>query len=121
YQAISIANVVLEALERIDGGNVRLREQLEGEALFIRGWMLFNLAQIYCEPYVVTAENKGLGLVLRMDSNSEITIGRSNLEDTYTRIFADLHSALKLLPEEGEFITRPSRLVVHAALARIYL
>ncbi|MBD1423752.1 RagB/SusD family nutrient uptake outer membrane protein [Sphingobacterium chuzhouense] len=121
YQAISIANVVLEALERIDGGDVRLRKQLEGEALFIRGWMLFNLAQIYCNSYSVTGQNNGLGLVLRMDSDSEITIGRSNLEDTYIRIFTDLHKALELLPEEGEFITRPSRLVVHAALARIYL
>lgn len=121
YQAISIANVVLEALERITDGHATLRNQLEGEALFVRGWMLFTLAQVYCAPYSVNDHSDGLGLVLRLDAGSEIKIGRSQIGETYRQIFSDLTRALELLPLETEYITRPSKMVVLAALARAHL
>lgn len=121
YRAISLANVVLESLERIKGGNPTERKQLEGEALFLRGWVFFNLAQVYCLPYSINGQNEGLGLVLRLDSDSEVKIGRSTLAETYKQLFSDLNRALELLPSESEYITRPSKLVCAAALARVYL
>ncbi|MFD2556586.1 MULTISPECIES: RagB/SusD family nutrient uptake outer membrane protein [Sphingobacterium] len=121
YKAISLANVVLEALERIKGGDQRLRNQLEGEALFLRGWMFFHLAQIYCPHFSIHDTGEGLGIVLRMDSSSEVKIGRSSLKETYRQIFGDLNRALELLPEESEYITRPAKLACYGALARAYL
>lgn len=121
YLAVSYANVVLESLERIKDKNTYLSDQLKGEALFIRGWMFFNLAQVYCVPYTINHSQDNLGLVLRLDSDSEISIGRSTLEETYRRIFEDLNTALELLPEKAEYITRPSKQACLAALARVYL
>lgn len=121
YQAVSIANVVLEALERIKDGHTTVRNQLKGEALFVRGWMLFTLAQVYCAPYSAKSPNDGLGLVLRLDSDSDIKIGRSGLQDTYRQIFSDLEKALELLPFESEYITRPSKAACLAALSRVHL
>lgn len=121
YKAISLANVVLEALDRIKGGDQRLRNQLEGEALFLRGWMFFHLAQIYCPHFSIHDTGEGLGIVLRMDSSSEVKIGRSSLKETYRQIFEDLNRALELLPEESEYITRPAKLACYGALARAYL
>lgn len=121
YKAISLANVVLEALERIKGGDQHLRNQLEGEALFLRGWMFFHLAQIYCQHFSIHDTGEGLGLVLRMDSSSEVNIGRSSLKETYKQIFEDLNRALELLPENAEYVTRPAKLACYGALARAYL
>lgn len=120
-KVISISNVVLEGLERVKGGPLNVREQLEGEALFWRGWVFFNLAQIYCPPFTVLEPSSGLGLVLRTDSDSEIDQGRSTLAETYRQLLEDLHKSVELLPETSQFITRPSKLVALAALARVYL
>lgn len=121
YLIISIANVVLEGLERIEGGDLILRNQLEGEALFYRGWMYFNLAQVYCAPYSVLFPEDNLGLPLRMDSNVKIDLKRSTLKETYEQIFQDLYRAADLMSNKSEYITRPSKLVALAALARAYL
>lgn len=121
YQTISIANVVLEALDRIESGDATLRKQLRGEALFLRGWMFFQLAQVYCAPYSIYDEGSGLGLVLRLDSDSEVRVGRAGLEQTYRQLFEDLKEALELLPLKSEYLTRPSKEVCYAALARAYL
>jgi len=120
YKMISIANVILEGLQRIDGGDPKLRSQLEGEALFLRGWAYFNLAQIYCAPYSVLEESDNIGLVLRADSDSEINLPRSSLKETYIQLFSDLNRAVELLPEKTPHITRASRLVALSALARAY-
>lgn len=121
YRVVSVANVVLEGLARIDGGDIALRRQLEGEALFLRGWMFFQLAQVYCTHYSIHDTQNALGLVLRMDSDAEIKIGRSGLKEAYNQLFSDLTRALELLPIESEYVTRPSKLVCYAALARAYL
>lgn len=121
YNKISIANVVLEGLERIREGTDKQRNEIEGEALFMRGWMFFHLAQVYCAPYTVLEPKDGPGLVLRLDSDSEIRLSRSTLRDSYRQIFADLERAVELLSERSEYLTRPSKLVALAALARAYL
>jgi len=121
YNSISIANVILESLNRIQGGNQKTRDQLRGEALFLRGWMYFNLAQIYCEPYSILKENNDLGLVLRYDSSAEFKAKRSTLNETYQQILEDITNAVDLLPNIAEYKTRSSKLVALAALARIHL
>lgn len=120
YKIVSIVNVVLEGLDRVEGGDPVLRAQLEGEALFLRGWVFFNLAQIYCAPYTVLAPSDNLGLVLRKDSDSEVRLPRAGLRETYDQLFKDLHRSVELLPERSPYITRTSRLVALAALARAY-
>lgn len=120
YKMISIANVILEGLERIDGGNPDERKQLEGEALFLRGWVFFNLAQIYCTPFSILDPSESLGLVLRRDSDSEVKETRASLKETYDQLFSDLNRSVELLPETSPYITRASKLVGFAALARAY-
>lgn len=121
YNAISVANAVLESLGRNQESNLALKAQLEGEALFLRGSILFNLAQIYCPPYSVLDDRDGLGLVLRLNSETVVGAGRSTLKDTYKQIFSDLTRATELLPDRAEYVTRASRLSALGLLARTYL
>ncbi|MBL1407644.1 RagB/SusD family nutrient uptake outer membrane protein [Sphingobacterium faecale] len=121
YRLITRANIVLETLERLDDKNPVLRKQLEGEALFLRGTAFFYLAQSFCHPYRWGKDNRGLGLVLRLDSDVEIVIPRASLEDTYVQMLTDLKNALDLLPEYSEYITRPNKSTAAAMLARLYL
>ncbi|WP_164121882.1 MULTISPECIES: RagB/SusD family nutrient uptake outer membrane protein [Sphingobacterium] len=121
YRAITVANVVIETLNRMEGGSAEQRKELEGEALFLRGTALFYLAQVYCNHYSLLNSVEGLGLVLRLDSEVDIKLGRASLHDTYSRILDDLTKALELLPNSTPYITRSSKPVAAAMLSRIYL
>ncbi|WP_286862858.1 MULTISPECIES: RagB/SusD family nutrient uptake outer membrane protein [Sphingobacterium] len=121
YKVISNANVILEGLERITTGNQVERRSIEGEALFLRGWALFYLAQTYCQPFTFSDIGDGLGMVILKNSSAVIHEKRASLKQTYDQIIEDLTKATALLPETQEFVTRPSRNAAYAALARIYL
>jgi len=121
YKAVSIANVVLEGLERITDGKSTQGNFLKGEALFLRGWMFFTLAQLYCKHYDMSDAGNDLGLVIRLDSDSKINSARSTLKETYDQLLEDLTNAVDLLPEQSQYITRPFKSVAQAALARVYL
>src|SRR5687767_7152253 len=63
YRAINMANTVIDALGVVsDAGK---KAQLEGEALFIRGIMHFELVRYYALPWGATAANNHLGIVIR--------------------------------------------------------
>lgn len=121
YKVVTAANVVIESLERLKGGSAELRKELEGEALFLRGTAFFYLAQSYAQPYRWNKESNSLGIVLRMDSDLEVNIKRSTLEETYRQLLTDLHRALGLLPASTPYLTRPSKASAAGMLARVYL
>lgn len=121
YKVISNTNIILEGLERIKEGNLKERQSIEGEALFLKGWALFYLAQTYCMPYTYSDAGDGLGMVIPKSSSTVITEKRASLKETYTQIIADLTKAISLLPNQQEYVTRSSKLAACAAMARIYL
>ncbi|WP_257667042.1 RagB/SusD family nutrient uptake outer membrane protein [Parapedobacter tibetensis] len=121
YRAITTANVVLEALDRIEEANPALRDILKGEALFIRGYAFYFLAQLYSAPYEVNGSNDGLGIPLRLTSDFNVKSTRATVKETYDRIIDDLQQAVVLLPEHTDYKTRPNKTAAYAALARIYL
>lgn len=121
YQPISVANVVLEQLERIHESDENAYNNIQGAALFFRGYSHFTLAQVYAPPYEPEGNNDQDGLPLRLTSDLDKMSSRSSVKDTYEQIIADLTTALALLPERVEFATRPSKPAAAAALARTYL
>lgn len=121
YKVISNANIILEGLERIKDGDTKEQQNIEGEALFLKAWAMFYLAQTYCMPYTYSDVGEGLGIVIPKSSSTVITEKRANLKQTYDQIIADLSRATNLLPNQQEYVTRPSKLAAHAALARTYL
>lgn len=113
YNQIYAANAVIEGVEN----SVKLasieRDQLKGEALFVRALIHFYLANIFdAVPYISTTnyeENK--------------MVSRVSVADVYNNCITDLQEAMQLLPENyvAAYRVRPNKFAVHALLARVNL
>ncbi len=122
YQQIFYANYVLEGLEKLNGADNQLvYDRLKGTVLFYRAYAYYQLAQEFCTPYDKSDSNNGLGLPLRLTSDLNVRTDRATLKETYERIVADLLEALKLLPENDPYKTRPVKAAASAMLSRVYL
>ena len=102
-------------LEGLAQGNlpVELKNQLTGEVKFIRGFILFNLTNLY----------GAIPLVLTTDYQQNQILPRSSSDTVYAQIISDLNDARHLLsanyPTPGRF--RPNRFSASALLAKVYL
>ncbi len=82
YKAIDNCNVVLENLDVV--GDADLKEQLEGEARFIRAYIYFNLVRLYGPVFLVTER-------LSIDDGNDLP--RSSVQEVYDVIENDLSLA----------------------------
>lgn len=120
YEVINIANNVLSALDVVNEAD---RERVEGEALFLRSLIFFDLVRFYALQYRFGEVNSqyGIPLVLNPSSGGDGTSnkGRNTVEDVYNQIITDLTSAVAGLPvENGVYADRGA---ANALLARVYL
>ncbi len=115
YQVIYQVNAIIEGVDGSNGISDRVRDQLKGEALFIRAFCHFYLTNIYGD----------IPLITTTDYRINAAIPRSAENIVYNQILSDLNSAHNLLTSEyaaayGERI-RPNKLSASALLARTYL
>ena len=109
YQWIMNANGLLEVLENTDvaalsGSDKALYEQIKGEALMFRAFAHFQAVQTYGDAYKAGGGNSQLGVPYRtVENRNEGELARSTVEETYTKINADLAEACSLL--EGKNIS----------------
>lgn len=113
YSLVYMANSVLEGLENSQHLPVEIKEQLKGEALFIRAFVLFYMVNIFGDiPYIK-------GTDAAVNQNAE----RMETGLVYENILTDLQESWNLLtiayPSAER--TRANRYVVAALKARIYL
>lgn len=120
YRAINVSNNVLSALDVVNESD---RARVEGEALFIRASMYFELVKFYGQPYSAgnTTSNLGVPLVLTPTRviNEESFVARNTVEEVYQLIVNDLERAESLLPASNGFFARDY--VAAAQLSRVYL
>lgn len=120
YNVILLANIANEGAEKY-GTASALWNNIRGQALFLRGFALWQLAQVFCKSYDAQSVGSDLGLVLRTSSDLNIKSVRSRLQQTYDRMIADLAASVPLLPVTALTKTRPCRAAAYAMLARTYL
>lgn len=119
YNTINICNNVLSALEVV---NEEDRDQVEGEALFLRGLSYFELVKFFALPYSAgnTDTNLAVPIMLVEDRNSVEQVSRNTVEEVYTQILEDLTTAeIKLA--EGPVEGRATKEAAAAILSRVYL
>jgi len=121
YRKIYHTNLVLETVAKLKGKEeAGTLDNLQGEALFLRAYALWNLAQLYIEAYdASTTSAPGLPIHLKSDIND--VPGRGSVKDTYSRIVTDLKDAATLLKETSSVPSRPVKAAAYAMLARVYL
>jgi hypothetical protein len=115
YQVIYQVNAIIEGVDGSNGLSDRVRDQLKGEALFVRAFCYLHLANLYGDVPLITTT----------DYRVNAAISRSVVDVVYTQILLDLNSAHNLLANEyaagyGERI-RPNKLSASSLLARTYL
>lgn len=122
YTAVYYTNVVLYGLSQLEEqANTEAYKKVKGCALFFRSLSFYNLAQLFCKPFDAATASTDPGIPLRLVSDVDVLIGRSTVQETYERIIADLKEAEALLPNNTTVKTEPSKAVVNALLARVYL
>lgn len=113
YKTIYQANSLLEGLVTSDKLSVANRNQLKGEALFIRAFCHFYLVNLFGDVPIVT----------ETDFRKNSIVERKPIVDVYDQIINDLKVAREVIG--NDYVTtgrvRPNRAVVTALLARVYL
>ena len=122
YEDINQANLVIGALPVVT--NKSQKDQYEGEALFIRGDLYFELARLYGQQYQPGGSNSQLAVPITLTANSTVEqatvkLPRSTVEQVYTQAIADLTAAFAKLPADNG--TRATKYSAEAILARVYL
>lgn len=113
YRQIYEANSIIEGVTNSETLPLVGKNQLLGEALFVRGLLHFYLVNLYGDvPYVTSTD---------YIVNSQVS--RTATATVYANIKADLEQAVSLLPEA--YITaervRPNKFAAYAVLARVCL
>lgn len=119
YNTINISNNILNAMSVVNEAD---QEQVQGEALFLRGISYFELVKYFALPYSAgnTITNLAVPLMLEADINSLEQKPRNTVEEVYTQIVSDLTEAEALLAE-GPNPGKATKEAAAAFLSRVYL
>jgi hypothetical protein len=119
YNTINIANNVVASIDVVNDTD---QDQVEGEALFLRGLSYFELVLMYAQPYSAgnTTTNLGVPIMDVGDRNSVAEKPRATVEEVYDLIVADLSTAEGLL-SEGPNASYATKEAAAAILSRVYL
>lgn len=113
YSQIYNVNSIIEGLNNTTVLTEPFKNQLKGEALFVRALVHFYLMQIYGDiPYITTTD---------YEINRQVP--RQSTTVVYNAIVTDLEEARELLSETyvSTDKARPNKIAVRALLARVYL
>jgi hypothetical protein len=120
YDCINICNNVLSAIDTVVEED---RGRVEGEALFLRSMMYFDLVRFYAKAYEPGTANPqyGVPLVLKPTDQISVTnnVGRNTVDEVYAKVITDLTKAASELPDENGYYATSG--AANALLARVYL
>lgn len=113
YKAINRANIVLDRVPPIAMDTVQ-RNQVLGQARFLRALMYFNLVRMFGDVPVIEHELKTV---------EEAQVPRTPADSVYKLIINDLQFAANTLPRtwSGNDIGRATSVAAKSLLAKVYL
>lgn len=120
YEVINSVNNILTALDVVKAAD---KDRVEGEALFLRGLMYFDLVRFFAQQYQFGAANTQLGVPLVLTPtkgiNKSSLVGRNTVDEVYNQVITDLTTAAGKLPADNDVYA--SKGAANALLARVYL
>jgi hypothetical protein len=120
YKVINSVNNVLSALDKVKEAD---RGRVEGEALFLRSLMYFDLVRFFGDQYNFGAANTQLGVPLILTPTGVITessfVTRNTVDEVYAKVISDLIAAASKLPKDNDVYASSG--AANALLARVYL
>ncbi|WP_343675293.1 RagB/SusD family nutrient uptake outer membrane protein [Chitinophaga sp.] len=121
YGRIYNCNVIINEVPTSTGGTDSTKAELMAEALTHRADAYINLVNEYAKPYNSGTASSDLGvpLVLTPDLNQQLN--RATVAAVYSRVEADLKTAVRSLPNASAYNTLPDKAAAYSLLARMYL
>ncbi|QDW25225.1 RagB/SusD family nutrient uptake outer membrane protein [Pedobacter sp. KBS0701] len=123
YQQIFYTNIILDGLSDLEGADGAKTNWniTKGSALFHRAFAFYNLVQLFSKTYDQNTAGVDPGVPLRLTADVNAKVGRASVQEVYNQVIGDLLEAEKLLPQQTQFKSRPSKAAAEALLARVYL
>ncbi|URC11991.1 RagB/SusD family nutrient uptake outer membrane protein [Flavobacterium sp. B183] len=113
YNQIYAANAVLEGVRKAEQLPFENKQQLTGEALFVRSLIHFYLLNIFgLIPYIDTTDYKINAKAVRMPEKEVYKLIQKDLEQASTLLNKDYNGSNRVRPNKG---------CVQALLSRVYL
>lgn len=120
YAVINTVNNILGSLSVVKLAD---RDRVEGEALFLRGLMYFDLVRFFAFQYEPGQTNSQMGVPLVLAPthgiNADSYVTRNTVEEVYNQVITDLTTAASKLPDDNDVYA--SKGSANALLARVYL
>ena len=123
YNTINVSNNVLENVSKVTSSTAR-KNSVEGQALFLRASMYFELLKLYAKPVGDGdyATNLGVPLILtatKAPIKESDYAARATVKAVYDQVISDLVKAESLMPSTNtKFATKWA---AAAQLSRVYL
>jgi hypothetical protein len=117
YKVVKYADQVLTGLDTmqvVDSNRVQWK-QVRGQALFLRSYFLYDIAQNFAPVY----DNATADATLGIPTSGNMT--RPTLKETYSVIIDSIKQAIPLLPEPATGNILGSKPAACALLARVYM
>lgn len=115
YTVIYMANNILEHIDQLQSSSAAYRNQISGEALFIRAFCHFYLTNMFGDVPIIT----------QTDVSKTGMLPRSSQAGVYGQIIKDLKNAEVLMSADyrysGDERTRVNKFGATAMLSRVYL
>jgi hypothetical protein len=122
YSTINRVNNVLSAIDKVTSSEEE-HDRVEGEALFIRASMYFELVRFYAKTWDDGDNTKNPGVPLVLEPTKTITDAdyrpRNTVAEVYDQVIQDLTRAEELLPLENNIYA--NKAAAGAVLARVKL
>lgn len=122
YNAVYYCNLVLQNIDAATNGADSTKERLKGEALVLRSYYFFHLANLYGKDYTAGNTDKNLAVPVITVPDLEAKTTRATVDVLYGKVIADLNTALAMpsLPDVGRNYIHASKTAAMALLARVY-
>ena len=124
YEMIVLCNIILEKIDNVDTKEEDLRDYYKGQALALRGMLLFDLTKFYGYPY---KKDNGASLgvpVVVSTLDKEAKPKRNTVAECYAQVIADLKAAVAAMDnDEGKAFHKGhiSLFGAQTLLSRVYL
>ena len=119
YNSIYTANKIINNIDNVSNLDPTEKSNTLGEALFVRGLCEFDLLRMFGEHWDKTSDY-GISIALTTDQ-PKTPIARSNVDDSYKQIIADLQAAMNDLNTYNGNQYELSQTAAKALLARVDL
>ncbi len=120
YEAINVTNNVLANIEKVLAVK---KDNVEGQAKFLRAAVYFDLVRLYAKAWNDGTPSANDGVPLVLTPTTEITdqnkVPRAKVSEVYAQVISDLQDAESLLGTDVSIYA--NKTAAAALLARVYL